>query len=210
VPQNKGMKQTSVEHIGRSQLIPGVRPTVGGARGLADRPASQSWWKRAIQSLVARAPLPPFGSLQACAAISGFFALGAVAGLIGGMPLTRVVALQVAVAVLGLGGAAVSWFRERLVRPYMILMGVVLLAWVMWYPGFVLQHLLSRTETGTHRFGHAPGTLALALAFSLRMLLDFGAPAEAQQQWAVKLGVAGLVVGAILDIVVLWAIVTMF
>jgi hypothetical protein len=23
--QNKGMKQTSVEHIGRSQLIPGVR-----------------------------------------------------------------------------------------------------------------------------------------------------------------------------------------
>ena len=25
---NKGMKQTSVEHIGRSQLIPGVRRTV--------------------------------------------------------------------------------------------------------------------------------------------------------------------------------------
>jgi hypothetical protein len=24
---NKGMKLTSVEHIGRSQLIPGVRPT---------------------------------------------------------------------------------------------------------------------------------------------------------------------------------------
>ena len=24
-PPNKGMKQTSVEHIGRSQLIPGVR-----------------------------------------------------------------------------------------------------------------------------------------------------------------------------------------
>jgi hypothetical protein len=29
-PQNKGMKQTSVEHIGRSQLIPGVRQTVRG------------------------------------------------------------------------------------------------------------------------------------------------------------------------------------
>jgi hypothetical protein len=27
-PPNKGMKQTSVEHIGRSQLIPGVRRTV--------------------------------------------------------------------------------------------------------------------------------------------------------------------------------------
>jgi len=27
VPSNKGMKQTSVEHIGRSQLIPGVRRT---------------------------------------------------------------------------------------------------------------------------------------------------------------------------------------
>ena len=26
-PSNKGMKQTSVEHIGRSQLIPGVGPT---------------------------------------------------------------------------------------------------------------------------------------------------------------------------------------
>jgi hypothetical protein len=26
---NKGMKQTSVEHIGRWQLIPGVGPTVG-------------------------------------------------------------------------------------------------------------------------------------------------------------------------------------
>ena len=32
-PPNKGMKQTSVEHIGRSQLIPGVRRThVGGRR----------------------------------------------------------------------------------------------------------------------------------------------------------------------------------
>jgi predicted RNA binding protein YcfA (HicA-like mRNA interferase family) len=29
---NKGMKQTSVERIGRSQLIPGVRRTDGGAR----------------------------------------------------------------------------------------------------------------------------------------------------------------------------------
>ena len=30
VPPNKGMKQTSVEHIGRSQLIPGVVRTVPG------------------------------------------------------------------------------------------------------------------------------------------------------------------------------------
>jgi hypothetical protein len=29
-PSNKGMKQTSVEHIGRSQLIPGVRRTERG------------------------------------------------------------------------------------------------------------------------------------------------------------------------------------
>jgi len=31
VPQNKGMKQTSVEHIGRSQLIPGVGRTVASS-----------------------------------------------------------------------------------------------------------------------------------------------------------------------------------
>jgi len=30
MPQNKGMKQTSVEHIGRSQLIPGVSRTIEG------------------------------------------------------------------------------------------------------------------------------------------------------------------------------------
>jgi hypothetical protein len=30
-PPNKGMKLTSVERNGRSQLIPGVRPTVAGA-----------------------------------------------------------------------------------------------------------------------------------------------------------------------------------
>jgi hypothetical protein len=29
VPQNKGMKLTRPERIGASQLIPGVRPTVG-------------------------------------------------------------------------------------------------------------------------------------------------------------------------------------
>ena len=29
VPQNKGMKLTSVERIGRSQLIPGVGQTAG-------------------------------------------------------------------------------------------------------------------------------------------------------------------------------------
>ena len=32
MPQNKGMKQTSVEHIGRSQLIPGVGPTFASAK----------------------------------------------------------------------------------------------------------------------------------------------------------------------------------
>ena len=31
MPPNKGMKQTSVERIGRSQLIPGVRRTPEGA-----------------------------------------------------------------------------------------------------------------------------------------------------------------------------------
>jgi len=39
---NKGMRQTSVEHIGRSQLIPGVRQTVrvragGKTSGMVDR-----------------------------------------------------------------------------------------------------------------------------------------------------------------------------
>ena len=33
---NKGMKQTSVEHIGRSQLIPGVRQTWTGITGYGD------------------------------------------------------------------------------------------------------------------------------------------------------------------------------
>ena len=37
-PSNKGMKQTSVEHIGRSQLIPGVGPTMASAsEQVADR-----------------------------------------------------------------------------------------------------------------------------------------------------------------------------
>ena len=34
-PSNKGMKQTSVEHIGRSQLIPGVGRTVRAERAMA-------------------------------------------------------------------------------------------------------------------------------------------------------------------------------
>jgi len=40
VPPNKGMKQTSVEHIGRSQLIPGVRQTVVGSA--MTRPAQRN------------------------------------------------------------------------------------------------------------------------------------------------------------------------
>ena len=35
-PSNKGMKQTSVEHNGRSQLIPGVRQTWTGFTGYGD------------------------------------------------------------------------------------------------------------------------------------------------------------------------------
>jgi hypothetical protein len=35
-PQNKGMKLTSVEHIGRSQLIPGVRRTSRGRDTIGD------------------------------------------------------------------------------------------------------------------------------------------------------------------------------
>jgi hypothetical protein len=38
VPPNKGMKQTSVEHIGRSQLIPGVR------RALVEPGGGESAW----------------------------------------------------------------------------------------------------------------------------------------------------------------------
>jgi len=41
---NKGMKQTSVEHIGRSQLIPGVRRTDRNAavrRAMAYTPAHE-------------------------------------------------------------------------------------------------------------------------------------------------------------------------
>ena len=37
-PPNKGIKQTSVEHIGRSQLIPGVLRTGAGLAGNGDAP----------------------------------------------------------------------------------------------------------------------------------------------------------------------------
>ena len=43
-PQNKGMKLTSVEHIGRSQLIPGVRRTNGGLSPSDGLPAGRPTW----------------------------------------------------------------------------------------------------------------------------------------------------------------------
>jgi hypothetical protein len=68
-PPNKGMKQTSVEHIGRSQLIPGVGRTFGGAM------------RHAVVVLLA-----------------GLTATGSSAARAGQMPTTREVKRRVAVS----------------------------------------------------------------------------------------------------------------
>jgi hypothetical protein len=53
---NKGMKQTSVEHTGRSQLIPGVLLLlVGRTKGNPSR----AWTRRAGSRLGAQAAPPP-------------------------------------------------------------------------------------------------------------------------------------------------------
>ena len=66
-PQNKGMKLTSVEHIGRSQLIPGVRRTGGreaiAGTGRSRRRAPRHAWRDPMQD-----PSPPIDVLDVRAA----------------------------------------------------------------------------------------------------------------------------------------------
>jgi len=57
---NKGMKQTSVEHIGRSQLIPGVRRTVLEGR------ARRGWRVRVLRAVVVAASSVVCGCVGAC------------------------------------------------------------------------------------------------------------------------------------------------
>ncbi len=72
---------------------------------------------------------------------------------------------------------------ERACQPYFVLMGLAILAWVTWYPGFMYHALAHRRETGTTHLAHTPGVLALGLAFGVRLLLDFAAPASVQERW---------------------------
>jgi hypothetical protein len=71
--------------------------------------------------------------------------------------------------------------------------------------------MADRGHSGVNRFSHAPGVLAIGMAFGLRLLVDFGVGNEARRRKiARQAGIGGLVVGGCLDAVVLYRMMPMF
>jgi hypothetical protein len=64
--------------------------------------------------------------------------------------------------------------------------------------------VLARDRSGVNRFSHAPGILAMGLAFGLRLLVDFGVGGETIRVRIARLvGLTGLAVGACVDALVI-------
>jgi hypothetical protein len=100
-------------------------------------------------------------------------------------------------------GAAVSWWWPSLSRPYLLLAGLLLVGAVIWYPIFMLDALSRREATGHTSFSHAPGALALGLAFGIRLLIDFGMSEDTRMRIARPAGIAAMAIGGGLDLLVL-------
>jgi hypothetical protein len=100
-------------------------------------------------------------------------------------------------------GAAVSWWWPSLARPYLLLAGLLLVGAVIWYPIFMLDAMSRRDGTGHTNFSHAPGALALGLAFGVRLLIDFGMSEDARIRIARPAGIAAMATGGGLDLLVL-------
>jgi hypothetical protein len=108
-------------------------------------------------------------------------------------------------------GAVASWLLPPLIRPYLLVVGAALIGVVVWYPTFMYRGLVQFRESGVKRFGHAPGVLALGLAFAFRLLLDFG-PFEERTRRALArpVGMAGLAIGGCLDALVFYWVINTF
>ena len=172
------------------------------------------WIGRAFRALIGREQLPKDSCLKACALLGAWAGLAAGGVLLVAPPSPgwRQLALrQFSFALAIIGGAALSWLWPPATRPYLVLAGLALIAVVVWYPLFMTGALATRQESGVKRFAHAPGALALGLAFGVRLLLDFGgADEETRRAAARQVSIAGLVIGGCLDAFVVYRVLESF
>lgn len=165
-------------------------------------------------ALVSPDALPPERCAQACALLGAWS--GGAAGLLLALASPspewqRSAQIQAGLGLTVLLGAAMSWLWPPVSRAYFVLVGLVLVGVVVWYPFFMVQALTHRHESGTQRFAHAPGALALGFAFGVRLLVDFGIKNEdARRRFARSAGIAGMAIGGALDLLVLQRIISLF
>ena len=172
------------------------------------------WLGRTVVALVSPKPLPLEGCVKACS-ILGAWSGGAAALVLAVVPLTpgqrNGTEIQAAAGLVVLCGAVASWLWPPMARPFFLLVGLGLLGVVTWYPFFIVDALMHRHESGTQRFAHAPGALALGLAFGVRLLVDFGSNSEEfRSRIARAAGIAGMAIGGALDLFVVQRIITLF
>jgi len=168
------------------------------------RLSEPAWYVRAFEALVSPEALSRDRCLQACAIVGGLASASAVAAAFVAPPeFATVVLIQFFVGIAVLFGAALSWLWPPASRAYLILIGLALVAAVTWYPVFMADAWSARARSGVNRFSHAPGILAIGLAFGLRLLVDFGLGSETlRMRIARPIGLTGLAVGACVDALV--------
>jgi len=108
----------------------------------------------------------------------------------------------------------VSRFRPEALRGLLATQGVVLCllvaayCWYMWYVAYRMVPVLSSAHQ-PYRVKHAPGVLALATGYGIRLAYDFGAR-ERVEHTARRLGFIGLFVGGAGDLLVLYFMMSSF
>jgi len=170
-----------------------------------DQPA---WYVRAFEALVSPQPLSPDRCLQACAIVGGLASASVVLAMfVGPVPqgMAWLVTMQGVIGMVVVAGAGLSWIRPHALRAYLLTIGIGLVVLVGTYPASMAVALQKQSVT---RFSHAPGALAMSLAFGLRLLVDFGIGNEATRaRFARPVALTGMAVGACLDVLVVFMMV---
>jgi hypothetical protein len=171
-------------------------------------------WKEAFQLLFSEDQIDPKKCLRLNGMIGGICIIASISVLIllkiqppkFTIPL-ELVYVQLILGVLLGSGWIFKASNHPIIRFLLVLHGAIYLVFVAVYTWFFFCIIyLGGGYKGFQRIGHAPGILALLTAYGTRLCLDF-IPVRVKRKSVILIS---LIIGAICDLIILYAFIRLF